>query len=73
MNKDLGEQEAIGLYHGGFLFLGISIGAIAGIILGHFKTFTDNFWLAFGVSTGIGVLLGLSLGMIKNASLSMKK
>jgi len=73
MNKDLGEQEAVGLFYAGFTTLGICLGVIAGIILGHFKVFTDNFWITFGVSTVIGMFVGASCALLKNASMAMKK
>ena len=72
MNRDLGEQEAIGLYYAGFTCLGLSLGVIAGIILGSFKVFTDSFWLTFSVSTVIGIVVGASFALIKNASISAK-
>ena len=73
MNRDLGEQEAIGLYYAGFTTLGLSLGVISGIILGHFKVFTDNFWITLVVSTVIGLFVGASFALLKNASIATRK
>ena len=72
LNRDLGEQEAIGLYYGGFLFLGLVLGAAVGAVLG-IAVFTGNFWSAMGTCIGIGAAIGLALGMIKHASIATKK
>ena len=72
-NMDLEKQEAIGLYYGGFFLLGGAVGAIAGSILGTIGVFNGNFWITFGVSTGIGLIVGIGLGLIKNASIMRRK
>jgi len=71
MDIDMARQEALGLYFAGFALLGISIGSTIGLLLG-LTVFSDKFWTTFGVCTGLGTLMGVSLAMLKNAAIIMK-
>jgi len=70
-NIDMARQEALGLYFAGFTLLGITVGSIIGLLLG-LTVFEKSFWITFGVSIGLGTLMGISMAMLKNAAIIMK-
>ena len=66
--------EAIGLFYGGFLFVGIAIGALAGyVISGGRQEFLHGGWIDTLVGTGVGALLGIGLGEISHAVITSKR
>ncbi|MEQ7050943.1 hypothetical protein ABN764_09815 [Paenibacillaceae sp. P-4] len=62
--------EAIGLYYGAFMFIGLALGALVGVIL-QMVVLKEGIGLLFFIVTGIGLMLGLALGMMKNAQISL--
>ena len=68
------DYEAIGLFYGGFLFLGITIGTLIGYIISGGKIeFQNGGWIDTLVGTGVGALLGISSGLISHAFIAIKK
>lgn len=66
--RDPADYEAIGLFYGGFLFLGIAVGTLIGFITsGGVPAFLQNGWIYTLVGTGAGGVIGLGLGQISNA------
>ena len=58
-------EEAIGMFYGGFLFLGIAIGAIIGFInSGGREAFMLGGWIDTLLAIGVGALIGMGVGSI---------
>ena len=71
---DTAAVEATGLLYGGFMSVGIVVGAITGyIISGGQQEFLNGGWIDTLVGTGAGALLGIGLGEIGHAIITMKK
>lgn len=71
-NKDVAEQEAVGLLYGGFLFLGIAVGGLVGFLAsGGVPAFTAGGWIYTLVGIGVGVFVGIALGLIGNAVITI--
>lgn len=62
--------EAIGLYYAAFMFIGLALGALVGVIL-QMVVLKESIGVLFFIVTGIGLMLGLALGMMKNAQISL--
>jgi hypothetical protein len=67
-NRDPADYEATGLFYGGFLFLGLAAGLLVGFLAsGGVPAFLREGWIYTLVGAGAGVLIGLGLGQISNA------
>lgn len=66
--------EVVGLFYGGFIFLG---GAIGGVLAFFGKSgvseFLNNGWIYVLVGIITGILIGLSLGLITNGILVVRR
>ena len=73
-NQDPANLEAVGLFYGGFLFAGVIIGALIGyIVSGGRQEFLNGGWIDTLVGTGAGALLGIGLGEICHAVITVKR
>lgn len=67
-NLNPADYEAVGLFYGGFMFLGIAVGTLTGFITsGGVPAFLEDGWIYTLVGTGAGIVTGLGLGLISNA------
>lgn len=67
-NRDPADYEAIGLFYGGFLFLGVAIGSLVGFLTsGGVPAFLQDGWIYTLVGTGVGAIIGIGLGEISHA------
>ncbi|RID82183.1 hypothetical protein D1953_18700 [Peribacillus asahii] len=64
-------EEAIGLYYAAFMFIGLTAGALLGVIL-QMVVLKEGIGLLFFIVTGIGFMFGLGFGLLKNAKISLK-
>lgn len=72
-SKDPVESEAIGLFYGGFVILGLSVGGLTGFLSsGALANFMQEGWIYTLVGTGMGCILGVGLGLISNAIIVKK-
>ena len=72
-NRNPADYEAVGLFYGGFLFVGIIIGALIGYIMsGGRQEFLNGGWIDTVVGAGAGALLGIGIGEICHASISLR-
>ncbi|CAG5083025.1 Putative uncharacterized protein [Thermobacillus xylanilyticus] len=72
-NFDPAASEAIGLFYAGFLFFGVAIGGLAGLIAGGGKdAFLSGGWIDTLVGVLVGGVIGLGFGMISNAVVALK-
>ncbi|WP_416825630.1 hypothetical protein [Ectobacillus polymachus] len=66
--------EKVGLFYGGFVILGLTIGALLGFLMsGGVPTFLKDGWIYTLVGCGVGLMLGVGLGLISNAIIVSKK
>lgn len=73
-NRDPADYEAVGLFYGGFLFLGVAIGSLIGFLTsGGVPAFMQNGWIYTLIGTGVGAIIGIGLGEISHALISMKR
>ncbi|MDD1501487.1 MULTISPECIES: hypothetical protein [unclassified Lysinibacillus] len=73
-NRDPADYEAIGLFYGGFLFLGLGIGGLTGFLTGGgYEAFFDKGWIDTAIGAGVGIIIGIGLGQITNAIIALKK
>ena len=73
-NRDPADYEAVGLFYGGFLFLGVAIGSLIGFLSsGGVPAFMQNGWIYTLVGTGVGAIIGIGLGEISHALISIKR
>ncbi|MEK5482446.1 MULTISPECIES: hypothetical protein [unclassified Viridibacillus] len=63
-------EEAIGLYYAAFMFIGLTLGALVGVIL-QMVVLKESIGLLFFIITGIGLMMGLAFGMLKNAKIRL--
>ena len=70
-NRDPADYEAVGLFYGGFVFLGIAIGSLVGFLTsGGVPAFLQDGW----IYTLVGTIIGMGLGQISHAIVvSMKR
>jgi len=74
LSKDPANYEAIGVFYGGFLFLGIAAGALIGFIAGGaLPGFRQDGWIYTLIGIGIGVIAGIGLGLISHAIIATIK
>lgn len=67
-NRNPADYEAVGLLYGGFLFLGLAIGALIGFLTsGGVSAFWQEGWIYTLIGTGVGIFIGLGLGQISHA------
>ena len=72
-NRDPADYEAVGLFYGGFLFLGFAVGACAGYILGGGRMeFMSGGWIDTLVGAIAGAIFGIGIGEICNAIIAKK-
>ena len=68
--RDPATDEAIGLFYGGFVLLGLLLGALIGYLGGGGRElFLSGGWIDTLVGTGVGLLLGAGAGMISHGIL----
>lgn len=73
-NCDPVDYEAIGLFYAGFLFFGLSAGALIGFLGGGGReTFLSGGWIDTLIGVGVGTIVGIGLGLISNAIILLKK
>jgi len=73
-NRNPADFEAVGLFYGGFLFIGIIIGALVGYaISGGRQEFLSGGWIDTLVGIGAGALLGIGFGEISHAVITVKR
>ncbi|MEW9033997.1 MAG: hypothetical protein AB2404_14975 [Planifilum fimeticola] len=73
-NRDPAEYEAIGLFYAGFLFFGVSIGALIGYLGGGGReVFLTDGWIDTAIGAAVGAVIGLGAGLISNAVIVLKK
>lgn len=62
------DEELIGLFYGGFLFLGVAIGGLIGLLSsGGHPAFSSGGWVDTVIGACIGAVIGMGLGQISNA------
>ena len=72
--RDPADEEIIGLFFGGFLFLGIATGGLIGFLIsGGVPMFLQNGWIYTLVGIGSGAVIGMGLGQIANAIVTIRK
>ena len=73
-NLNPGDHEAIGLFYAGFMFFGVSIGAIIGYLgSGGREMFLSDGWIDTIIGGGCGGVVGIGLGLLSNAIILLKK
>ncbi len=73
-NRNPADYEAIGLFYAGFMFFGLSIGALAGFLdSGGRETFLSGGWINTLIGVIVGIIIGMGLGLISNAIIVLKK
>lgn len=74
MDIDPAQEEVTGLFYGGFIILGMTIGALIGFIFGGgVQGFLEGGYVYAAIGFFAGILLGTGLGLIANAVVSFKK
>jgi len=73
-NYDPADYEVIGLFDAGFMFLGLSIGALSGFIAsGGREMFLSGGWIDTLIGGAAGIIIGLGIGQISHAIIVLKK
>jgi hypothetical protein len=73
-NRDPAEEEAIGSFYGGFLFLGVAVGGLIGFLVsGGVPAFSADGWIYTLVGVVTGAFIGIGLGLISNAIIAAIK
>lgn len=73
-NKDLAQQEAIGTFYGGFIILGLTLGALIGFLSGGaVNEFTESGWIYTLIGAAVGLFTGVGLGLIAQGFVTLKK
>ena len=73
-NQNPADFEAVGLFYGGFLFVGSIAGALIGyIVSGGRQTFLHGGWIDTLIGIGAGALLGIGIGVIFHAIIAMRR
>ncbi|AEG59713.1 hypothetical protein [Desulforamulus ruminis] len=73
-NRDPADYEAIGLFYAGFMFFGLSIGALVGFLgSGGREMFLSGGWIDTLIGVIAGAIIGMGLGLISNAIIVLKK
>ena len=73
-NRNPADFEAIGLFYGGFLFVGVIVGALIGyIISGGRQEFLNGGWIDTLFGVGAGALFGIGIGEICHALVTIRR
>lgn len=73
-NHSPADYEAIGLFYAGFMFFGLSIGALVGFLSsGGRAMFLSGGWIDTLIGVIVGVIIGMGFGLICNAVIVLKK
>ena len=73
-NRDPADYEAVGLFYAGFMFFGLSIGALTGFLgSGGREMFLPGGWIDTLIGGMVGFIIGIGLGLISNAIIVLKK
>lgn len=73
-HMDIADYEAVGLFYGAFVFLGLSIGALVGFIgSGGWEMFLSGGWIRTLIGAIVGFLIGTGLGLLSNAIIVLKR
>lgn len=73
-NYDPADYEVIGLFDAGFMFIGLSIGALSGFISGGGRgMFLSGGWIDTLIGGVAGIIIGLGIGQISHAIIVLKK
>lgn len=73
-NHHPADDEVVGLFYGGFFFIGVVAGALCGYVWGGGRTeFLHGGWIDTLIGTGLGALLGIGLGLVSNAIVFVNK
>ena len=72
-NIDPSEYEMIGLFYGGFMFIGLVVGGLIGYLLsGGRLAFLGGGWIDVGLGVVTGLIIGLGAGLICHGVISVK-
>ncbi|MDR3288773.1 MAG: hypothetical protein LBT22_05035 [Peptococcaceae bacterium] len=67
-NRDPADYEAVGLLYGGFLFIGLAVGALIGFLAsGGVPAFLKSGWIYTLAGIAAGAMIGIGLGLLSNA------
>ena len=66
---DPNQMETIGLYYASGVIIGAVLGAFVGLLLGKFLFSEIEFWIPVVTGAVSGILLGVGVGMLMNASI----
>jgi hypothetical protein len=73
-NLDPAHYEAIGLFYAGFMFFGISVGALIGFLgSGGKEVFSSGGWIDTLIGVIFGGIIGIGFGLISHAIIILKK
>lgn len=73
-NRDPADYEAVGLFYGGFLLLGVAAGGLIGFRSGGgLPAFLNAGWINTLIGVATGGLIGIALGQISNAAIALRK
>jgi len=76
-NRNIGntatDDYVVGLFYGGFVLIGMSIGAFIGFMIGGGREeFLVTGWVETLIGTATGLVLGVGLGLISHGVFSYK-
>ncbi|MCL2183403.1 MAG: hypothetical protein FWB85_08045 [Chitinispirillia bacterium] len=67
------DNEVVGLFYGGFVLIGLSIGTFAGFMVGGGREeFLTTGWVETLIGTATGLLLGVGAGLISHGVFAYK-
>ncbi|MFS0646562.1 hypothetical protein [Siminovitchia sp. 179-K 8D1 HS] len=73
-NRDPADYEAIALFYAGFMFFGISIGALIGFLGGGWQgMFLSEGWIDTIIGAIVGFIIGMDWGFISNGMIALKQ
>jgi hypothetical protein len=71
---DTGEYESVGLFYGGFVMIGMAVGAFAGFMIGGGQEeFLKGGWIDSVIGVATGLFIGVGLGLICHGIFVSKK
>jgi hypothetical protein len=72
--NDYGEYESVGLFYGGFVMIGMAVGAFAGFMIGGGQEdFLAGGWIDSIIGVVTGLFIGVGVGLICHGSVVSKK
>lgn len=71
-DRNPADYEAVGLFYGGFLFLGFTVGGLIGFLnSGGREAFLTGGWIETLIGAGVGTLISMGLGQLSNAFITL--